>query len=35
MRAWYADALKETFRDQPHEEEISQMGRTSEDLRAR
>ena len=35
MRAWYEDALKETFRDEPHEEEISRMGRLSEDLRAR
>jgi glutathione S-transferase len=35
MRAWYADALRETFRDQPHEQEISQLGRISEDFRAR
>jgi glutathione S-transferase len=35
MRAWYADALKETFRDEPHEQEISRIGRTLEDLRAR
>jgi glutathione S-transferase len=35
MRAWYADALREAFRDEPHEEEISQIGRTTEDLRAR
>lgn len=35
MRAWYADALEETFRDEPHEEEISRLGRTLEDLRAR
>jgi glutathione S-transferase len=35
MRGWYADALGETFRDEPHEEEISQMAGTSEDFRAR
>ncbi|MGD0490185.1 MAG: glutathione S-transferase family protein [Steroidobacteraceae bacterium] len=35
MRAWYADALKETFRDEPHEAEMAQVGRTIEDLRAR
>jgi glutathione S-transferase len=35
MRTWYADALQERFRDEPHEEEISRMGRTTEDLRAR
>lgn len=34
MRAWYADALRETFRDESHEEEISRVGRTTEDLRA-
>lgn len=35
MRAWYADALQERFRDEPHEEEISRLGRGIEDLRAR
>jgi len=35
MREWYADALKETLRDQPHDDEISQVGRVLEDLRAR
>jgi glutathione S-transferase len=35
MGVWYADALKETFRDEPHEEEILRMGRTTEDFRAR
>ncbi len=35
MRAWYADALKETFRDQPHEAEMLQMGAVLEDLRER
>lgn len=34
MREWYADALKETIRDQPHEEEIAQVGTVLEDLRA-
>jgi glutathione S-transferase len=33
MRDWYADALQETFRDQPHEMGIRQMGRVLEDLR--
>ena len=34
MRDWYADALKETLRDQPHDDEIAQVGRVLEDLRA-
>jgi glutathione S-transferase len=34
MRDWYADALKEKFRDEPHEDEIRQMGTVLEDLRA-
>jgi glutathione S-transferase len=34
MREWYADALKETLRDQPHEVEIGAVGRVLEDLRA-
>ena len=34
MRDWYAGALKETFRDQPHEEEVAHMGTVLEDLRA-
>jgi glutathione S-transferase len=34
MQEWYADALKETLRDQPHDEEIAQIGRVLEDLRA-
>ncbi len=34
MRDWYAEALKETFRDQPHEDEIAGMGTVIEDLRA-
>jgi glutathione S-transferase len=35
MREWYGDALKETVRDEPHEEEISRMGKVLEDLRAK
>jgi glutathione S-transferase len=34
MREWYADALEETLRDPPHEEEVSQVGQVLEDLRA-
>jgi glutathione S-transferase len=34
MQEWYADALAETSRDTPHEEEILQMGRVTEDFRA-
>ncbi len=33
MQEWYRDALRETFRDQPHEEEIARMGEVLEDLR--
>ena len=35
MREWYGDALEETVRDLPHEEEISRMGKVLEDLRAK
>jgi glutathione S-transferase len=35
MREWYADALKETIRDPPHEEEVARMGRVLEDSRAK
>jgi glutathione S-transferase len=35
MREWYVEALKETLRDQPHDDEIAQVGRVVEDLRAR
>ena len=35
MREWYADALKEKFRDQPHEDEMLQMGSVLQDLRER
>ncbi|HLN48217.1 MAG TPA: glutathione S-transferase family protein [Steroidobacteraceae bacterium] len=34
MRDWYTEALKETFRDQPHEDEMAHMGTVIEDLRA-
>jgi glutathione S-transferase len=34
MQNWYADALEEKFRDEPHEAEIRQMGTVLEDLRA-
>ena len=33
MREWYADALKERERDEPHEAEMLQMGSLLEDLR--
>lgn len=33
MQQWYADALKEKFRDEPHEAEISQFGSVLQDLR--
>jgi glutathione S-transferase len=35
MQEWYADALKETLRDQPHDEEISRVGKVLQDLRAK
>ena len=34
MRAWYADALKETLRDAPHEQEMLRAGALLEDLRS-
>jgi glutathione S-transferase len=34
LREWYAEALKETLRDRPHDDEISQAGAVLEDLRA-
>jgi glutathione S-transferase len=34
MRQWYESALNETWRDDPHEVEVMQMGRVIEDLRA-
>jgi glutathione S-transferase len=35
MQEWYAAALAETFRDQPHEEEMHRAGEVLEDLRAK
>ncbi len=35
MRDWYQDALKEQFRDSPHENSILQMGTVLQDFRAR
>jgi|SRR5882757_6896315 len=35
MRDWYAEALKEKFRDQPHEDEMLRMGSVLQDLRER
>jgi glutathione S-transferase len=34
MREWYAAAVKETFRDAPHEEQILTVGKVIEDVRA-
>jgi len=34
MQQWYAQALEETFRDTPHEEEMLRIGRVLEDYRA-
>jgi glutathione S-transferase len=34
MREWYADALKETLRDPPHEDDVVRLGTVLEDLRA-
>ncbi len=34
LREWYADALKETVRDRPHEEDVARLGRVLEDSRA-
>jgi len=33
MRDWYADALRETFRDEAHENEVLQMASVLQDLR--
>jgi glutathione S-transferase len=35
LQAWYADALAETFRDEPHELEIAAFATVFEDLRRR
>lgn len=34
MQEWYADALEEVFRDEPHEVEVALAGTVLEDLRA-
>jgi glutathione S-transferase len=34
MRRWYAEALAETFRDPPHEQEMLRIGVVTRDLRA-
>jgi len=34
MRQWYTDALRETFRDEPHEQETLRIGTILSDLRA-
>src|ERR1700678_2093377 len=34
MREWYGDALKETLRDPPHEEDLLRLGEVLPDLRA-
>jgi hypothetical protein len=34
LREWYADGLMETLRDQPPLDEIAQVGRVLDDLRA-
>jgi glutathione S-transferase len=35
MRSWYEAALRETFRDEPHDEDTRRYGLWTEDLRAR
>jgi glutathione S-transferase len=35
MRSWYAAGLAETFRDEPHDLEIAEVGTMLEDLRAK
>jgi glutathione S-transferase len=34
MQAWYADALKETMRDEPHEADVLRLGTVISDVRA-
>jgi glutathione S-transferase len=34
LREWYADAIKETFRDAPHDAEVEAAGEVVEDVRA-
>jgi glutathione S-transferase len=35
MRAWYEEALREKWRDEPHDAEVERLGAVIEDLRAR
>jgi glutathione S-transferase len=35
MKRWYAEALAESFRDEPHERELSQIGTVLEDFRSK
>jgi glutathione S-transferase len=35
LREWYADALRETLRDQAHDDDVSKLGTVLEDLRAK
>ena len=35
MKDWYRAALAEPWRDQPHEDEIAQVGRVTQDLRSK
>ena len=34
LRDWYSEALKETLRDRSHDDEVSRLGRVTQDLRA-
>jgi glutathione S-transferase len=34
MQVWYADALKETMRDEPHEADVLRLGTVVKDMRA-
>jgi glutathione S-transferase len=34
MQEWYADAIKETMRDQPHEADVLRLGTVTQDSRA-
>lgn len=35
LRSWYADALREKFRDEPHEQDMQHMGQLLSDARER
>jgi glutathione S-transferase len=34
MQHWYDEALQESWRDEPHDKQISERGNITEDLRA-